>query len=107
MLEELPVEPVLEELAPPPPEPDCGAFAFALAFVVWPWNDFAATSETAPDSTTAPAIIQRLMREASLSPASRAVTAGAAGLERPVECRFEGSTDRMIGGTGKKTLNGR
>jgi hypothetical protein len=38
---------------------------------VCPWNERAATSETAPAKATAPAIIQRLMRVMRASPASR------------------------------------
>ncbi len=49
---------------------------------MWPWNDLAATSETTPESATAAAIVQRLIREASLRPASRALTAGAEALAR-------------------------
>lgn len=100
---------MLEELGPPPPDPDGWVFALAPAFAlaVRPWNDLAATNETTPDSATAPAIIQRLTRDASLSPASRAVTAGAAGLERPDEYGCAGFIDPMIGVSGKKTLNGR
>ncbi|HEY2159940.1 MAG TPA: hypothetical protein VGH24_01415 [Solirubrobacteraceae bacterium] len=52
---------------------DC-VFEVALVWTVRPWNDFAATTEINADRATAPAIIQRLMREISASPRSRAVT---------------------------------
>jgi len=38
---------------------------------VWPWKDLAAATETAPVVATAPAIIQRLIREIRASPLSR------------------------------------
>jgi hypothetical protein len=44
------------------------------ALTVRPWNDFAATRENRPERATAPAIVQRLIREISASPLSRVVT---------------------------------
>lgn len=70
----------------------CADCAAELLVPLWPWNDRAAASETAPDRTTAPAMIQRLTREINAIPASRVVTA-------------LGLTLAMIGANRKKTLN--
>jgi hypothetical protein len=68
--------------------------AWALPdFAVWPWKAFAAAIEISPDSPTAPAIIQRLIREISASPASRALTA-------------RGFTRPSVGGASKASVSG-
>jgi hypothetical protein len=78
-------DPEPEELDPEPaeldPVPELAALddwlAAPPADSVCPWKDLAAASEIAPVATTAPAIIHRLTREISASPAS--LTVGAPG----------------------------
>jgi hypothetical protein len=52
-----------------------GRPAEAAPAVLWPWKDFAAASEIAPESTTAHAISHRLIRLISSKPAFLALTA--------------------------------
>jgi hypothetical protein len=69
---------VASELEPVPLLVGAGAGAGVVAvawLALWPWNDFAAATETAPVSATAPAIIHRLIRPIRAKPASRALTA--------------------------------
>ena len=80
----------LEELADEVDDP----LAEPAVELVCPWKDFAAASEIAPVTTTAPAIIHRLARDIRASPASRALVA-------------LGFTIPMIGPTRKKLLNRR
>jgi hypothetical protein len=63
---ELELEPVFPELEA------CEDWLVVAADAVCPWKERAATSEIIPASATAPAIIQRLIRRISSSPASRA-----------------------------------
>ncbi len=65
----------LPALEPEPLDPDDCVAVDAEPVVLWPWNDFAAATETAPVTTTAPATIQRLTRPIRSRPASRALTA--------------------------------
>ena len=53
--------------------------------VVWPWKLAAAAADTSPDRATAPAIIQRLIRDIRVSPALRALTALGAMMSPMVE----------------------
>lgn len=62
------------------PEADLAAFDDRADWLVelalealWPWKDRAAATEIAPVSMTAAAITHRLIREISVSPASRAL----------------------------------
>jgi hypothetical protein len=64
----------LLELELPPEELADWLDALFVA-TVWPWKDRAATSEIPPDTTTAPAMIQRLILRIRARPASRAPTA--------------------------------
>ena len=52
------------------PEPLAGWLAELPVAAVWPWKELAAASEITPVAATAAAIIQRLTREISSSPAS-------------------------------------
>jgi hypothetical protein len=76
---------------------DCVALLLTLLLVavVWPWNDFAATSEIMPEKANAPAIIQRLIRRIRPRPALRELTV--------VDCIVR----TMIGRPCKKPLNPR
>jgi hypothetical protein len=78
---------VLEEL----PDPDDCVDVEVELPVLWPWNDRAAATDTAPVRTRAPATNQRLIRRISSSPASRALTAFLL-------------TSAMVGAGCKKTL---
>lgn len=59
---------------------------------LWPWNERAAATDTAPVRTTAPATNQRLMRAIRSRPASLALTAFLL-------------TSAIFGAGRKKTLN--
>jgi hypothetical protein len=73
-------------------DPDDWVAAELELVVVWPWNERAAATETAPVTTTAPATNQRLIRPIRSRPAFRALTAFLL-------------TPEMVVASCKKTLN--
>jgi hypothetical protein len=72
------VEEEVEELADGVEDGCCNVVVavVVVALVVLPWLLSAATTENAPASPTAPTTTQRLMRERSARPRSRAVFVG-------------------------------